>query len=398
MEPRARVLTAPTVRDLASAAPWLQGRDVGRLAGTHPSRVLVVQGLGDDESAHAAELIEESGGNAARHGDRLTWSAPPGANAILLDRLQREPMLGAFTSAVSLALARWNEPSHDLVLPDGRTLLLSQRVHIMGIVNVTPDSFSDGGRFLDPDAAIEHGLRLADEGADIIDVGGESTRPGAVPVDAEAEADRVVRVVDALASKSGIPVSIDTTKASVARAALDAGAQVLNDVAAGRFDPEMLPLAAERKTPVVIMHMRGDPRTMQKTPVYDDVVGEIAGYLEDRAEAAVAAGIPRDRIVVDPGFGFGKTRDHNLVLLRRLREFRCLGFPILAGTSRKSFIGASLGDLPVDERLEGTAATVALSVANGASIVRVHDVREMARVVRMVEAVQDAVEPGDGRG
>jgi dihydropteroate synthase len=169
-------------------------------------------------------------------------------------------------------------------------------------------------------------------------------------------------------------------------------------VAAGRFDAEMFPLAAERRVPIVLMHMRGEPRTMQQAPVYADVVGEIAAHLDDRAAAAVAAGIPRDRIVIDPGFGFGKTREHNLVLLRRLREFRCLGFPILAGTSRKSFIGATLGDLPVDERGEGTAATVALSVANGASVVRVHDVREMARVVRMVEAVQAAVEPGDGRG
>jgi dihydropteroate synthase len=398
MEPRARVLATSTVRDLASAAPRLAFRDVGRLAGSHPSRVLVVDGLAAPEATRAAELIEESGGNAARDGDRIVWSATPRSHAILLDRLRREPALTAFAGAVSLAVARWNEPAHDLVLPDGRTLLLSQRVHVMGIVNVTPDSFSDGGRFLDPDAAIEHGLRLADEGADLLDVGGESTRPGARPVDARSEAERIVRVVEALAAKSGIPVSIDTTKASVASAALDAGAQILNDVAAGRFDVEMFPLAAARRAPVVLMHMRGEPRTMQQTPVYADVVGEIATYLEDRAEAAIAAGIGRDRIVVDPGFGFGKTREHNLVLLRRLREFRCLGFPILAGTSRKTFIGATLGDLPVDDRGEGTAATVALAVANGASIVRVHDVREMARVVRMVEAVQAAVEPGDGRG
>jgi dihydropteroate synthase len=398
MEPRARVLATMTVRDLATAAPWLAGRDVGRLAASHPSRVVVVDGLGGAEAARATELVETAGGNAALAGDRLVWSATPGAHAILLDRLRAEPALAAFAGAVSLALARWSEPAHDLALPDGRTLLLSQRVHVMGIVNVTPDSFSDGGRFLDPDAAIEHGLRLADEGADLLDVGGESTRPGAAPVDARAETDRVLGVVETLAAKSGIPVSIDTTKAPVARAALDAGAVFLNDVAAGRFDAEMFPLAAERRVPIVLMHMRGEPRTMQQAPVYADVVGEIAAHLDDRAAAAVAAGIPRDRIVIDPGFGFGKTREHNLVLLRRLREFRCLGFPILAGTSRKSFIGATLGDLPVDERGEGTAATVALSVANGASVVRVHDVREMARVVRMVEAVQAAVEPGDGRG
>jgi len=358
--------------------------------------VLVVAGIGDALAGRAAELIEESGGDWARDGDRLVWSATPRAQAILLDRLNQEPALAPFTGAVSMALARWSEPAHDLPLPDGRVLLLSQRVHVMGIVNVTPDSFSDGGRYLDTDAAVEHGLRLAEQGADLLDVGGESTRPGADPVTAADEADRVAGVVEALAVKSGVPVSIDTSKSAVARIALDLGAQIVNDVAAGRADPGLFALAAERRAPVVLMHMRGEPRTMQRSPTYADVVAEISAHLEARAEAAVAAGVARDLIVVDPGFGFGKTREHNLVLLRRLREFRCLGFPVLAGTSRKSFIGAALGDLAVEERLEGTAATVALAVVNGAAIVRVHDVREMARVVRMVEAVQSAVEPGDG--
>ena len=389
------MLAAAAVRDLAAAAPWLRGRDVGQLAQSHPSRVLVVEGLDGNRAARAAELIEESGGRAVRDGDRLVWSATPKAQAILLDRLNQEPTLAAFTVAVSLALARWNEPSNDVPLPGGGVLSLSQRVHVMGILNVTPDSFSDGGRFLDPAAAVEQGLRLAEEGADILDVGGESSRPGAEPVSAEAEAERVVGVVEALAAKSGLPVSIDTSKSVVARAALDAGAQIVNDVAAGRFDPALLGVAAERRAPIVLMHMSGEPRTMQKDPRYADVVGEITAFLAERAEAALAAGVTRDRIVVDPGFGFGKTREHNLVLLRRLREFRSLGFPILVGTSRKSFVGAAIGDLPVDQRGEGTAATVALAVVNGASIVRVHDVREMARVVRMVEAVQEAVEPGD---
>jgi dihydropteroate synthase len=402
VQPRARVLAAATVRDLATAAPWLRGRDVGQLAQSHPSRVLVVDGLEPDQTARAAELIEDSGGSAVREQGRLVWSATPRAQAILLDRLNQEPALAAFTGAVSLALARWNEPAHDLALPDGRVLPLSQRVHVMGIVNVTPDSFSDGGLFLDPGAAVEHGLRLAGEGADILDVGGESTRPGARPVTDDAEVDRILPVVEALAAKSGVPVSIDTSKAAVARRALEAGAQIVNDVSAGRFEPHILGVAAARRAPVVLMHMLGEPRTMQKGPRYADVVGEITAFLADRAEAAVASGVPRDRIVVDPGFGFGKTREHNLVLLRRLRELRCLGFPILAGTSRKSFIGSTLDDLPVEDRLEGTAATVALAVANGAGIVRVHDVREMTRVVRMVEATEAAVEPGvdpgDGRG
>ena len=398
VEPRARILAATTVRDLAAAAPWLPGRDVGRLAGSHPSRVLVVEGLPAAEAARAAELIEASGGDVVRTNDRLVWSATPKAQAILLDRLREEPVLVAFTGAVSLALARWNEPAHDLALPDARVLPLGQRVHMMGIVNVTPDSFSDGGRFLDPDAAVEHALGLAVEGADLLDVGGESTRPGAQPVPPEEEMERVLPVVEALAAKAGVPVSIDTSKASVARAALDAGAQIVNDVSAGRFDPEILHVAAERGAPIVLMHMLGEPRTMQKNPAYKDLVGEVIAFLVERADAAVGAGMSRDRILVDPGFGFGKTREHNLVLLARLRELKCLGFPILAGTSRKSFIGATLGDLPVDERLEGTAATVALAVVNGASIIRVHDVREMGRVASMVEAVQAAIEPGDGRG
>ena len=395
MRPRARVLAVQTVTDLAASVPWLDGSDVRTLGRSHPSRVLVVEGLPSDEAARAAAIVTQSGGSATHRGSRIAWSADPQAQAALLDRLRREPALASFTDAVSSALARWGEPARDLALPDGGVLTLSERVHIMGIVNVTPDSFSDGGLFLDRDAAIDHGLRLAEDGADILDVGGESTRPGAEPVPPDEEIDRVVPVVEALAAKSDVPVSVDTSKASVARRAFDAGAQIVNDVSAGRFDPELLPLAAERTAPVVLMHMLGDPRTMQRDPRYSDVVGEIASFLEERADTAVAAGVARERIVVDPGFGFGKTRAHNLVLLRRLRELRCLGFPILAGTSRKSFIGATLGDLPVEERLEGTAATVALSVANGASLVRVHDVREMTRVVRMVEAVQAAAGPAD---
>jgi dihydropteroate synthase len=260
----------------------------------------------------------------------------------------------------------------------------------MGVLNVTPDSFSDGGRFLEADDAIEHGLAMVEEGADILDVGGESTRPGAEPVEAEEEIRRTARTVEILAGKTDVPVSIDTTKASVARAALDAGAQIVNDVSAGRFDPALLPLVAEGGAALVLMHMQGDPRTMQTNPSYGDVVREVTTFLEERSRMALAAGVARDRILVDPGFGFGKRPEHNLALLSRLGELRGLGYGIVAGTSRKSFIGAALGDLPVTERLEGTAATVALAVVAGASIVRVHDVRAMVRVVRMTEAVMAA--------
>lgn len=389
---RARVLAAAHLRDLVEALRWLTPADAARLALAHPSRAVVVEGLADPGPVCAA--LDAAGVPYARASDALAWAADP-ARTAEAHRQLREAAPEVF-DALSLALARWGEPPADVPLPNGGTVALSRRVHVMGVVNVTPDSFSDGGLFSEPDDAIDHGLRLAEEGADLLDVGGESTRPGAEPVDADEETRRILPVIEALAAKAGVPVSIDTSKAAVARRALDAGAQIVNDVSAGRFDPDLLPLVAERGAAVVLMHMQGEPPTMQREPRYGDVVGEVAAYLGERAGAAQQAGIPRERIVIDPGFGFGKRWEHNLVLLQRLREFRCLGFPLLVGTSRKSFIGATLGGLAVDERLEGTAATVALAVANGASIVRVHDVRAMTRVVRMVEAVISAAEPPDG--
>ncbi|MGZ4141479.1 MAG: dihydropteroate synthase [Actinomycetota bacterium] len=288
-------------------------------------------------------------------------------------------------------------PIRDLPLADGRVLLLSERAHVMGILNVTPDSFSDGGRYFDVEAALKQGIALADDGADLIDVGGESTRPGADPVETAEEIRRVVPVIEALADAVSVPISIDTMKAEVARAALDAGSAVVNDVSAGRFDPSLLRLVADRGAPVVLMHMLGEPRTMQQNPTYRDVVAEVAAFLDARASDARATGIAPDRIVIDPGFGFGKTPAHNLVLLKELRRFTELGHAVLVGTSRKSFIGATL-DLPIEQRLEGTAATVALAIANGAAIVRVHDVEPMRRVASMVEAVLQAGGPGTETG
>lgn len=280
----------------------------------------------------------------------------------------------------------------DLPLANSGVLRLSERAHIMGVLNVTPDSFSDGGRFFDVEDALKQGIALAEEGADVIDVGGESTRPGAEPVEIAEEIRRVVPVIEALRDTIRVPISVDTMKADVAAAAIDAGAAIVNDVSAGRFDPAMLPLVAARGAPIVLMHMLGEPRTMQSAPVYADVTAEIRAFLAARAEAAREAGVPSEMIVVDPGFGFGKTREHNLVLLRDLGRFTELGYAVLAGTSRKSFIGATL-DLPVGERLEGTAATVALAVAAGAAIVRVHDVGPMCRVASMVEAVLRVTSP-----
>lgn len=267
-------------------------------------------------------------------------------------------------------------------------LLPPGRAAVMGVVNVTPDSFSDGGRYLDPDLGIAHALKLAQDGADLLDVGGESTRPGADPV---PEAEEMARVVPVIAGirKAGcpLPITIDTTKAAVAEAAVAAGADAVNDVSAFTLDPRALSAVAALGVPVVLMHMRGGPRTMQLDPTYMNVVGEVADYLETRVRAAVAAGIPRERIAVDPGIGFGKTVRHNLTLLRHLDHLVRLGLPVVVGTSRKAFIGHVLSGAPVDAREWGTAATVAWAVARGAAVVRVHGVREMAQVARMTEAI-----------
>ena len=258
------------------------------------------------------------------------------------------------------------------------------RVRIMGILNVTPDSFSDGGAHPDTASAVEHGLRLAAEGADFIDVGGESTRPGALPVEAEEEARRVVPVVRALAAKTPVPISGDTRRASVARPSLDAGASILNDVSGLTHDPAMAPLIGERGATAIVMHMKGEPRTMQDDPRYDDLVGEVTAFFRGALRKAEEAGIRQ--VIIDPGLGFGKTPAHNLELLARLREFEPLGRPILVGPSRKSFVGALLG-LPVGERLEGTIGASVAAVMNGARALRVHDVRAVSRAVRVAEAV-----------
>ncbi len=260
-----------------------------------------------------------------------------------------------------------------------------RRTLVMGILNVTPDSFSDGGKFADASRAVEHGLAMAGEGADIIDVGGCSTRPGAEEPSVEDELARVMPVIEKLRAKSGVLISIDTCRPAIAGAALDAGADILNDVTA-LADVGMRELAASRDAAVVLMHMKGTPRTMQDDPCYEDLVAEVYRFLARTARAAEAAGLSRKRIAVDPGFGFGKSVEHNLELLARLGEFRSLGCPVLAGTSRKSTLGKVLGR-PVDERLWGTAATVALAVAEGAAIVRVHDAGALRDVVRMTEAV-----------
>ncbi|MGQ9882051.1 MAG: dihydropteroate synthase [Armatimonadota bacterium] len=265
--------------------------------------------------------------------------------------------------------------------------VVRERTVVMGILNVTPDSFYDGGRYAEHGSAVGRALQMVEEGADIIDIGGESTRPGSQPVSEEEELRRVLPVIEAVRARVDVPISIDTTKSRVAEQALQAGACMVNDISGLGFDPRMAEVVAQAGVLCCLMHIQGTPQTMQKNPQYTDVVRDISAYFQERLALAERAGIPRQNIWLDPGIGFGKTVEHNLQILRRLREFTAFGLPILIGTSRKSFIGKVLGDLPPEDRLEGTAATVAVAIMNGANVVRVHDVQVMVRVARMVDAV-----------
>ena len=260
---------------------------------------------------------------------------------------------------------------------------------VMGIVNVTPDSFSDGGKFFSPEVAISHASKLITQGADIIDIGGESTRPGAEQVSESEELKRVIPVIEKIRiDNPTILISIDTTKASVAKHAIEAGADIINDVSGFSFDNNMIGIVESFNIPVVIMHMKGNPQNMQLNPKYKDIVNEILDFFKMKIKIAIQSGINRSMIILDPGIGFGKTVEHNFELLSRLNEFNVLELPIMIGPSRKSFIGITL-DLPPEDRVEGTAAAVSAGVMNGASIVRVHDVKSMKRVVRIIEKVRN---------
>jgi dihydropteroate synthase len=268
-----------------------------------------------------------------------------------------------------------------------QTLTLGERTIVMGIVNVTPDSFTDGGMYLTTDDAVRHGARLVDEGADVLDIGGESTRPGAEPVDADEELRRVIPVVEGLTEmQQTTPISIDTRKPEVARAALEAGARIVNDVTAGR-DGAMLETVADTDAGIVLMHMLGEPQTMQDDPRYDDVVAEVHEFLRERIEAAVFAGISEERVCVDPGIGFGKNVEHNLALLRSVSALRLLGAAVMVGASRKRFIGVLTGAEDPTERLEGSLAAAVLAASLGADVVRVHDVAPTVRALRVADAI-----------
>jgi dihydropteroate synthase len=299
----------------------------------------------------AAELVERAGGNVQRR-------------IVAAEELLLRGVAGKGAEPLLHRLRRPRPAIADVAL---------DRTRIMGVVNVTPDSFSDGGRYLAADAAIAHGLRLEAEGADILDIGGESTRPGAEPLGIEEECRRVLPVIEGLAARARVPLSIDTRNAEVMRRVVQSGARIINDVSALAHDPQSLEVAAATGVPVVLMHAQGDPRTMQRNPVYDDVVLDVYDVLEARIEACEKAGIPRERLVVDPGIGFGKTLAHNLALLGALSIFHGLGCAVLLGASRKSFIGKLTGAL-ADDRLPGSLAAALLGAAQGVQILRVHDV------------------------
>ncbi|OGC23345.1 dihydropteroate synthase [candidate division WOR-1 bacterium RIFOXYB2_FULL_42_35] len=305
---------------------------------------------------------------------------------MLIVKLQQHQFgLPALADEISQTLANYGSPPK--LLQIGQQVWdFKQKTYIMGVLNITPDSFSDGGKFLRIDEAVKQAKAMLAAGADIIDVGGESTRPGSDPVPIEEEKRRVLPVIEKLVKETGCLVSIDTTKAEVASAALSAGAAMVNDISGLHSDPAMAEVVAKYKVPICLMHIFGQPKTMQENPSYKDLLGDIVEYLSAGLEIAKKAGILHEKIVVDPGIGFGKTVQHNLEIIKRLRELKSLGCPILIGTSRKSLIGKVL-DLPVEQRLEGSAVTAALAIANGANIIRVHDVKEMVLVAKMTDAI-----------
>ncbi|NET54388.1 MAG: dihydropteroate synthase, partial [Merismopedia sp. SIO2A8] len=262
-----------------------------------------------------------------------------------------------------------------------------ERTYLMGILNVTPDSFSDGGDFNKPTAALAQAQRLAAAGADIIDIGGQSTRPGAEQVSLEEELHRVGSVIEAVRSLLNVPISIDTTRAGVAKAAVAAGADMVNDISGGTFDPQMLPIVAQLGVPMILMHIRGTPQTMQQLTDYRDLIGEIRAFLWNQIAAAEAAGIERERLIIDPGIGFAKTAEQNLVILQQLSAFKSLGVPLLVGVSRKSFIGRILNQPNPKHRVWGTAAACCAAIASGADILRIHDLPEMGDVCRVADAI-----------
>ncbi|MEE9224330.1 MAG: dihydropteroate synthase [Thermoplasmata archaeon] len=356
-------------------------------------RLIKLENVGIKEANIIKQEMLSAGGDAATHKGTLDHSVEE-SDLILLgtirqyEKLVSKLKIQPFTCkdiAAEVEEVLENYDKRGFVLKFPKKEIALDRTLVMGILNVTPDSFSDGGEFFDADVAVDHGVEMAEQGADVIDIGGESTRPFSDPVSPEEELKRVRPVVEGLLQRVDVPLSIDTRRPMVAREIIEMGAQMVNDVS-GLRDPEMVSTVADMNVPVVVMHMLGTPKTMQEKPEYKDVMGEIIGYLRNQIDIAVKGDIQRENIIVDPGIGFGKTVEHNLEIIQRLGDMRSLGLPIMVGTSRKSFIGKIL-DSEVADRLEGSLAALVSSVLNGANIVRVHDVEESVRAVKMAEAI-----------
>jgi len=362
--------------------------------------VLLLTGLSAAESRFLREAHDPRVTVILSDPERRPGGATASGSRAGLEALARLAERGGrleLARALDAALAADVPP--DPTVLGGRTFRWGERTHLMGVVNVTPDSFSDGGKHLERDVAVRHALSLAEAGADLVDVGGESTRPGAGEVPLQVELDRVLPVIEAIRARSDVPVSIDTRKAAVAREALRRGAVLVNDVSGLGHDPGLATAVAEAGAALVLMHIQGSPETMQVDPRYDDVVAEVIELLSGRIDRAVAAGVARERIWVDPGIGFGKTAGHNLFLLRHLDELRVLGAPLLVGTSRKRFIGALSGGKPPEQRLPGSLASIAaVAVLHGADVVRVHDVAEAKDALAVADALARAREGGDSWG
>jgi dihydropteroate synthase len=362
----------------------LQGLDPGLASALSQSIRSTNGGAGLPPAPILFSEQRRSAGGAA-HELKLT-GAPRGFENLMRDLAANDATPKDFLKKLNSLLDNFLRSDYKIECGGG-ILDLASRTHIMGILNVTPDSFSDGGRYAGVEQALVHGREMAAAGADIIDIGGESTRPGARSLSEEEELRRIIPVIERLSAELSVPLSVDTYKSGVAEKALEAGASIVNDISGLRFSPDMARVAADHGAAVIIMHIKGTPRDMQVNPVYTDVVGEIMAYLEEGLELAEKAGVEREKVLVDPGIGFGKTLEHNLTILDRLDELRGLGRPIVLGTSRKKFIGAVLDISAPEQRLDGTSATVALGIERGASVVRVHDVKPMARVARMTDAI-----------
>ncbi len=304
----------------------------------------------------------------------------------LIQKLEQYPGLQSLGQSLKETIKNISK-THYSIRCRKKTLTLGKRTFLMGVLNVTPDSFSDGGLFFEKEKAIAHGLRMVEEGADIIDIGGESTRPGSKPLELEEELRRIIPVIESIAKKVNIPISIDTYKSTVAQRAIEAGAEIINDISGLHFDQNLAKVASKEDTPLVLMHIRGTPETMQQDIHYESLFSEMLQYLKDSIQRAESAGLDPRQIIIDPGIGFGKTVEDNLLIIKNLYEFRILGKPILLGTSRKSFIGKIL-NAGAGDRLEGTLSTIAIGVLNGAHIIRSHDVLQAKRAIAVADAIR----------